>query len=201
MCSYSLCVIIINPENIMLFQKKMKNSMRKNWEDIISSCLFIGISGICVLGILLMTRREFIAVFWPLVICFLLGVFSLFTLIKVLLNIFPFQKSKKTVEKEPFKIEKNKKGMENGPDYLKVSFIGLSILIYSYITRIIGFWLSTPMFIITILFILGERKKTTILLAGVLTTIAFIILFGYALGTPLPKGMFVFRRISIFLYD
>jgi len=178
----------------------MKNSMGRHWEDIISSFIFMGISGICVLGILLMTRREFIAIFWPLIACFLIGVFSLFILIKILLKIFPFQTSKKTVIKKNAKSEKNKKCIENKPDYLKVSFLAFSIFIYSYITRIIGFWLSTPLFIIAILCILGERKKIIIILCGVLTTIAFIILFGYVVGIPLPKGMFIFRRISNFLY-
>ena len=112
----------------------MKNKRGNVLKDMLSGSLLLTLSGICILGIFLMTKKEMIAVFWPIVVCFLLGFCSLFIIIRSLINIYSHNSIRKKSEEE----KTDKKEIEK-PDYFKVGFVLLSIFIYSFLNRFVGF--------------------------------------------------------------
>jgi putative tricarboxylic transport membrane protein len=73
-------------------------------------------------------------------------------------------------------------------------------LAYVFIIDISGFLISTFIFQILILLVLGTRKMTTIIVTPSLLTAALFGIFIKILHTPLPRGTGVFYTFSRMLY-
>ena len=71
---------------------------------------------------------------------------------------------------------------------INVSLFLLAPLIYAWSLKSIGFYSATPFFIASVIFLLGERKMTTILSITAFTYTLLISLFLLLLNAPLPQG-------------
>lgn len=70
-----------------------------------------------------------------------------------------------------------------------LSTMGLSIL-YVALLNFSGYLLTTPLFIIALVRILGMKQWVNIIALAAVLTAALYLLFGWALGVPLPAGIF-----------
>jgi hypothetical protein len=67
--------------------------------------------------------------------------------------------------------------------------IGLSFL-YVGLLSVLGFLISTPLFLIILIRLLGYEKWVNNLAASIGLTVALYLLFATALGVSLPAGIF-----------
>lgn len=98
----------------------------------------------------------------------------------------------------------NKENMNSQRVPSKSTFliIGLITLValYTISLNTIGFLLATVLLIPAVLLLLGEKRKTLILLLTLITPVLFTVLFGVILKIPLPGGTGIFLEISRLLY-
>lgn len=128
---------------------------------------------------------TFDAAFWPKMI---LGLILIFAFIQVLIGI-------KSIRKEG-------KLLNISMGFPRKTFI-LSILIITlYIVSmdILGFLLSTLLFQILFLLNLHEKKISVIFLVPTIMTAIYYVLFIKILFTPLPRGIGIFRMVSLLFY-
>ncbi|WP_408011268.1 tripartite tricarboxylate transporter TctB family protein [Pseudalkalibacillus sp. A8] len=88
---------------------------------------------------------------------------------------------------------KKKKQDAGSIKYTNIQYIFLGIiamLIYSVILSYLGYLLSTLFLFLSILFLIGYRKKTFGVLIGVIIVVAIFAIFKIALNVPLPEGLF-----------
>lgn len=64
----------------------------------------------------------------------------------------------------------------------------------------LGFILSTPLFMIAFMLLLGEQSKGWMAGVSIVMTAVIIILFTKAMYVPLPRGQWLFRQISLWFY-
>jgi hypothetical protein len=64
----------------------------------------------------------------------------------------------------------------------------------------IGFALSIFCFIIVFLRLAGVRKPLSLILSSVLGTVGLLYLFVKVVYLPLPKGAWLFERVTLFVY-
>lgn len=81
--------------------------------------------------------------------------------------------------------------------------IGLSILllfIYILIMPLIGFVLSTLLYVAGFIFVLEERRRLILSLSPVLVTGLVILIFSKFITIPFPRGLGIFAAFSRFFY-
>lgn len=76
----------------------------------------------------------------------------------------------------------------------------LVVIIYVLLLNVIGFIFSTVLFLYGITLLLGTKKQLTAILFSIITMVVFVILFSVLLQIPLPRGIGVFRELSLFFY-
>ena len=74
----------------------------------------------------------------------------------------------------------------------KIGVVSLMIAAYIGIIQVLGFIISTIVFLATIIRYFGERRVFRLLLAAVGVTVSVYLLFGVLAGVPFPVGA-VFR--------
>jgi hypothetical protein len=77
--------------------------------------------------------------------------------------------------------------------------IGL-IVAYLFLLKITGFIITTPLFMIAFMLLLGEKSKGWILGVSVVMTGIIVILFTKAMYVPLPRGVWLFREFSLLFF-
>ncbi len=77
--------------------------------------------------------------------------------------------------------------------------LGLAI-VYTIIMPYSGFAVSTLLFCLAIMRVLGVSSLKTLLLTATGATLVFIVLFPKIMAVPMPRGVGVFRMISLFFY-
>ncbi len=86
------------------------------------------------------------------------------------------------------KVEENEK---TDPATIKRILISALIIIaYMVFINILGFLISTPMFLFSIMFYFGVRKKSTLILTSLVTTAVLYFVFLKFLSVSLPTGIF-----------
>jgi uncharacterized membrane protein len=128
------------------------------------------------------------SVFWPRILIFGVFVFNLVDL---------FIKSKI--------IKKNKKKTINADKenlLYEKQLYGIIILISIYIFGLsyIGFLLASLFFQWTFLWILEYRKKLKLIFIPIVVTFLIYVIFIKIVYVPLPRGIGIFREISLFFY-
>jgi len=73
-------------------------------------------------------------------------------------------------------------------------------LVYTIIMPYLGFAVGTLLFCLAIMRVLGVKSIKTLLLAATGATLVFIVLFPKIMAVPMPRGIGVFRTISLFFY-
>lgn len=74
-----------------------------------------------------------------------------------------------------------------------------SSFIYVQSMRYIGFVFASILFLALMLFLLGYRKPSQIIISPIVLSLAMILLFSKIIGVPLPEGMGVFATVTAFL--
>lgn len=132
-------------------------------------------------------RREVGADFWPKA---LLLTLIFLTVILNLKALFSEKKIRTSKSGQPGEKERWRNWM----------LLGLSIVIYIEIQYIIGFVFTCFLMIGFGMINFGYRKKVPLIIFPTALTIIFVLVFGKFLNVPLPKGVGVFRSISMFFY-
>jgi len=120
---------------------------------------------------------------WPRGILILLILISLVLIGKLL-----FEKSERVAEKEK-QSPKTKWGM---------MLAGIFILFfYILLMQYLGYILSTFLFTVCAMFMLGNRNKLHLIAVPIMTTAFIFFIFNYAMYISLPKGIGIFRTFSL----
>jgi putative tricarboxylic transport membrane protein len=84
----------------------------------------------------------------------------------------------------------------------KIRFFAAIALCVSYLILlpVLGFILTTPVFMIVFMLLLGEKSKGWILSVSIAMTAVIVILFTKAMYVPLPRGAWLFREFSLLFY-
>ena len=118
---------------------------------------------------------------------------ALLSLLLVIAGLFPGGASRKggdaAVIKGAERLEEDSFGAENISYKFLLGTIGLSFL-YVGLISILGFLISTPLFLILLIRLLGYEKWVNNLAASICLTAALYLLFAVALGVTLPAGIF-----------
>jgi len=77
---------------------------------------------------------------------------------------------------------------------------GAVILLYIALLAYVGFAVLTPFFMAGFMVILGERRKWFIALTAVLFTALVVVIFSGFFYIAIPRGMGIFRSVSLFFY-
>ena len=71
---------------------------------------------------------------------------------------------------------------------------------YLLLMDVIGFILSTFLFVFTSTITMGYKKLSTLLVFSVALTAIIVLVFGKVFFVPLPRGLELFRELSYFIY-
>jgi hypothetical protein len=105
-----------------------------------------------------------------------------------------------------FNVKKLRAG--NGKNKTKVSKKEIGSLAFSFailavtllLINIVGFIGSIPILVLGFMFQLGCRKPLSLVLASVIITLVFALLFGRVMAVSLPRGMGIMRVLSFYIY-
>ncbi|NEU30036.1 tripartite tricarboxylate transporter TctB family protein [bacterium LRH843] len=81
--------------------------------------------------------------------------------------------------------------------YLVVAAV---LFVYLLLLSYVGFILTTPLLLIAIAFVIGIEKWVPIVLSSLIGTACLTYLFAIVLKLPLPRGVAIFKEISLFFY-
>jgi hypothetical protein len=126
------------------------------------------------------------AAWWPQLV---LGCGMILTVISAFLNV---KKLRAETEKTKAKISKEEIGS------LAFSFAILAITLL--FINIAGFIGSIPILVFGFMFQLGCRKPLSLILASIITTLVFALMFGRIMAVSLPRGMGIMRSLSFYIY-
>ena len=76
-------------------------------------------------------------------------------------------------------------------------FISLFYIIAIYY---MGFTVTTPLFMAVYMYVTGYRKAFMLAVAPVITIVILLLLFVVATYIPLPRGIGIFKEISVLIY-
>lgn len=71
---------------------------------------------------------------------------------------------------------------------------------YTLVMPFLGFTVGTLLFCLAIMAVLGVRSVRNLLLTATGATVLFVVLFPKIMAVPMPRGVGVFRMISLFFY-
>jgi putative tricarboxylic transport membrane protein len=133
--------------------------------------------------------------FWPIL------VLSAATLLSIFLLISNFMKYLKDKEKTP-------SGAAISPEAQidvksrrkKFALSVIFLLIYIVIMPWIGFVLSTLVYVLAFILVLGERRKLVLIFSPILVTVLMILIFSKFIAIPFPKGVGIFAAFSRLIY-
>lgn len=139
-----------------------------------------------IIGIIIMSSAKELSIdftvngpgagFWP----FLLGGAFLFVAIVLLIRTIMIHKE---LEQKTITL--------NAPANMRVyCMMGLTVL-FCIALNVLGFYLSTLLFIPAIMYLLEVRDKKTIILSTGVIVLAIYLIFGMLLNTTFPKPMFL----------
>ena len=76
----------------------------------------------------------------------------------------------------------------------------LCLLAYIILTPLIGFILSTVLFILAFILALEEKRRLVLIISPPLITAVVILIFAKFIMMPLPKGVGIFAEFSRLFY-
>lgn len=132
---------------------------------------------------------------WPSVILMLLLIMGVILLVK---TIYQERQEKKVLTDG--NNEKEQLGREAVNTSKKHLIIAAILLVYIFGIKYLGFSLATPIFIAVLAFTLGMKSWIKLLFISLISTACFTYLFAVVLGIPFPRGIGVFRDLSLLLY-
>lgn len=162
------------------------------------------------------SRTAVGADFWPFIVLTGMFILGIVLLIKTFID---FKKEKNTPPKsdesltqaklEEMKLEdiqgKDEDEIEQalGPEAVypqRLWWVMLILVLYIIVIPYIGFTISTVVLILASAWVMGMKKWYSLILSSVISTAAFVFIFTYFLNLPLPRGVGIFREMSLLLY-
>ena len=131
--------------------------------------------------------------FWPLLS---LGVATILSLAWLMINLGKYSRDKQKTEEK----SETESAAEAWSRRKKVGLSLVSLLCYIVIIPLIGFLLSTILFILAFILALDERRKAVLLVSPPLITVVIILVFAKFITIPLPKGVGIFAEFSRLFY-
>lgn len=131
---------------------------------------------------------------WPYILLTLMLILALFGMVKS----FVLSKKMKAIE-----IGEHVEDNESERTFLKLSIPMVSlaaVILYVVLLNIVGFIISTILFLYGISLLLGQKKQLNSIIFAIVTTVVFIGLFSILLSIPLPRGLGIFRQLSLLFY-
>lgn len=124
--------------------------------------------------------------FWPQLLAEGIGLFSLALLVVAL---WPKKEAGPGIK--PKETEASDEGVDEEV-FSRFRFWGVIgvLAIYLVLLQSLGYFLGTPLMVLGVLLILGVRDLRPLLLSVLGLPLLWGIVFGYALGVPLPEGVF-----------
>jgi putative tricarboxylic transport membrane protein len=133
--------------------------------------------------------------FWPILVLSAAALISAFLLFS---SILKFRKGKENEEPEetlsPEDLASRKKQRNI------VIFCAVVTLVYIFAMQAIGFALATLLYVLAFVFVLGERRKSVLIISPVLVTALILVVFSKFIAMPLPKGIGFFADVSRFFF-
>jgi len=131
--------------------------------------------------------------FWPMLS---LGVSTLLSVLWLIANARQYAKEKGKAKEvaTPEAVAEARSGRRK---------VGLSLgclLVYIVATPLMGFLLSTMLFILAFILALDERRKAVLLVSPPLITAVIVIVFAKFITIPFPKGVGIFATFSRLFY-
>jgi putative tricarboxylic transport membrane protein len=131
---------------------------------------------------------------WPYILLTLILVLALYGIVKT------YVLSKKTTIIEPADHD-----VEDEPNRrffrLSIPMVSLGmVIIYVLLLNILGFIISSLLFLYVISLLLGQKNQLNSIIFAVITTGVFVVLFSVLLSIPLPRGLGIFRQLSLLFY-
>jgi hypothetical protein len=136
--------------------------------------------------------------FWPGMALVLLFVCSASEMVRLL---------RQTKEERAAKVaadEKKKRSLQEAmgeaDNRTLLIFGGVIVFFYIIVVHYVGFLITTPVFMAAYLYVTGYRSKVMLVAAPLLATAVFLLLFVVATYIPLPRGIGIFKEISVLIY-
>ena len=79
-------------------------------------------------------------------------------------------------------------------------FGGFIAFLYIFTVHYIGFVITTPVFMAIYMYVTGYRNKVMLVVSPILAVAVFLLLFVVATYIPLPRGIGIFKEISLLIY-
>ena len=133
--------------------------------------------------------------FWPIVILSTATILSAFILLSSILQIKK-GKGKEAPEKalSPEELASRKKQRNI------VILSAAATLAYIFAMQAIGFALATLLYVLAFILVLGERRKSVLIVSPAVVTALILVVFSRLIAMPLPKGIGFFADLSRFFF-
>jgi putative tricarboxylic transport membrane protein len=133
--------------------------------------------------------------FWPILILSMAALMSAFLLLS---SILQFRKGKGNEEPEETLSPEELAGRKKQRNI--VILCAVVTLGYLFAMQGIGFALATFLYVLAFILVLGERRKSVLIVSPVVVTALILVVFSKLIAMPLPKGMGFFADLSRFLF-
>lgn len=133
--------------------------------------------------------------FWPMLVLSAATLLSLFLLIS---NLRKYRKDKEKAPSVAAVSPEARMDVRNRRKKFALSVIFL--LIYIVIMPWVGFGLSTLVYVLAFILVLGERRKFVMIFSPILVTVLMILVFSRFIAIPFPKGVGIFAAFSRLIY-
>jgi putative tricarboxylic transport membrane protein len=133
--------------------------------------------------------------FWPILILSAAVILSAILLIS---SVVRYLKAKRQASGEPPLSPEAAKGMKVRRK--KIVLSALLLLLYIVVMSWVGFGLSTLIYVLAFILVLGERRKFVLILSPLLVTVLVILIFSRFIAIPFPKGVGIFAAFSRLFY-
>jgi len=129
--------------------------------------------------------------FWPILILSAATLLSAFLLLS---SILEFRKGKGKEEPEETLSPEDLAGRKKHRNI--VILCAVVTLVYIFAMQAIGFALATLLYVLAFVILLGERRKSVLIVSPVLVTALILVIFSRFIAMPLPRGMGFFADLS-----
>jgi len=133
--------------------------------------------------------------FWPIVI---LSTATLLSAFLLLASIRTFRKGKGEEEQEEALSSEDLASRKKQRNI--VILCAAVTLAYIFAMQAIGFALATFLYVLAFILVLGERRKSVLIVSPVVVTALLLVIFSRLIAMPLPKGMSFFADLSRFFF-
>jgi len=133
--------------------------------------------------------------FWPILILSISALLSAFLLFS---SILKFRKEKGDAEPEETLSPEELAGRKKQRNI--VILCAVVTLVYIFAMQAIGFAPATLLYVLAFVFVLGERRKSVLIVSPVAVTALILVVFSRLIAMPLPKGIGFFADLSRFFF-